>query len=118
MPGRYARVVVAVAPSHLDRPFDYLIPDGVEVRIGQRVGVVFAGRRRAGWVVDVVDQPDAEPERVRPLEAVHGDWSWFDRDDLTLWRWVADRYAAGLADVLRHALPPRVAAVEREAGQW
>src|SRR5690606_38586509 len=33
----------------------------------------------------------------------------FDAQDLTLYRWVSDRWAGTLADVLRHALPRRVA---------
>src|SRR5919198_685672 len=35
---------------------------------------------------------------------------------LELLRWVAARYAGSLADVLRLAVPPRVAAVERDPG--
>ena len=111
---RYARVIVDVAPAHLDRPFDYRIPDGVEVGVGQRVRVVFAGRRRPGWVVDVATTTDTAVDRIRDLTAVEGDDAWFDAGDLQLFTWVARRYAATVAGVLRHALPARVAAVERE----
>jgi primosomal protein N' (replication factor Y) len=79
---------------------------------------VFAGRRRTGWVVGLAEQPSTEAERVRPLALVQGERSWFDPDDLRLYRWVADRYCAPLASVLRHALPARVAAVEAEATRW
>ena len=111
---RYARVVVDVAPAHLDRPFDYLVPDGTEVGVGHRVRVVFAGRRRPGWVVDVGDTTDTDPARIRELAVVEGSDPWFDAEDLQLFSWVARRYAATLAGVLRHALPARVAAVEKE----
>ena len=118
MSGRYARVVVDVAPAHLDRPFDYRVGDGDEVAVGSRVGVSFSGRRRTGWVVGLSDTPQTDVERVRPLDTVDGALPWFDEADLDLLRWVAARYAATLADVLRHALPPRVAAVEAEADRW
>ncbi len=111
---RFARVVVDVAPAHLDRPFDYRIPAETAVCVGHRVRVVFAGRKRAGWVVAVGDTTDTDAAKIRPLVAVEGDEPWFDVADLTVYRWVADRYASTLADVLRHALPRRVAAVERE----
>jgi primosomal protein N' (replication factor Y) len=39
---RYVQVVVDVTPAHLDRPFDYLVPPGVELGVGQRVRVPFA----------------------------------------------------------------------------
>lgn len=113
----YARVCVDVAPAHLDRPFDYLVPEGVAAGIGSRVRVVFNGRRRLGWVVGLRSDTDADQARIRSLVAVEGDRAWFDEADLRLYRWVADRYAGTLADVLRHALPPRVAAVEREQGE-
>lgn len=113
---RYAQVIVDVAPAHLDRPFDYRVPEGQTVGVGRRVRVTFSGRRRTGWVVGVGDQTEAD--RVRDLDAVVGDAAWFDADDLTLYRWVADRYAGTLADVLRHAMPARVAAVEAEAAEW
>ncbi|MGH8896918.1 MAG: hypothetical protein ACRDZ4_07845, partial [Egibacteraceae bacterium] len=114
----YARVVVDVAPAHLDHPFDYVVPEGIDVRVGQRVRVPFAGRRRVGWVVEVGAEPGTEPDRVRPLTAVDGPTVWFDVEDLRLYRWVADRFAGSLADVLRHALPPRVVRVEAEAAAW
>ena len=114
MDPRYARVIVDVAPAHLDRPFDYLIPEGMPLVVGQQVRVVFAGRRRTAWVVELADSTDTPPERVREITAVDGDQPWFDADDLRLYRWVAGRYGAILADVLRHALPRRIAAVERE----
>ena len=110
----YARVVVDVAPAHLDRPFDYVVPDGMAVAIGSRVRVVFNGRARAGWVVGVEEEPSATVERVREIDRVDGSLTWFDEDDLPLFRWVADRYAGTVADVLRHALPQRVAAVGEE----
>ena len=114
---RYARVVVDVAPDHLDRPFDYRVPDGAAVAVGQQVRVSFSGRRRDGWVVDLAEQPETAAARVQPLLAVHPAVL-FDEAGLRLFRWVAGRYAAPLASVLRHALPPRVAGVEREASRW
>ena len=115
---RYARVCVDVRPAHLDRPFDYALEEGVEPVAGQRVVVPFAGRRRTGWVLGVGEDTDADPERVKPLHRLAGDVAWFDEDDLALYRWVARRWAGTLADVLRHAVPPRVAAVEAEAARW
>lgn len=105
-----------VAPAHLDRPFDYRVPDGQSVGVGSCVRVTFAGRRRTGWVVGLGEESEAD--RVRDLDAVVGAGAWFDEQDLALWRWVADRYAGTLADVLRHALPRRVAGVDLEAAGW
>jgi len=66
-------------------------------------------------VLDVVGEPAAGAERIRPLHDVDGAVRWFDALDLRVARWVADRYAGTLASVLRHAVPDRVAHVDREA---
>lgn len=114
----YARVVVDVGPAHLDRLFDYLIPDGVDVGVGSRVRVGFNGRPRTAWVADVVATPSTDVDRIKPLDRVDGSVRWFTAADLRTWRWVADRYAGTLSGVIRHALPARVVRVEREAGGW
>ncbi len=112
---RIARVVVEVEPLHLDRPFDYLIPDDVEVVAGQRVQVLFSGRVVRGLVVATTDETDVDATRLRPLTRVLGEHVWVRPDELDLLRWAADRYGAPLADVVRHALPNRTVDVERRA---
>ncbi|HUG83918.1 MAG TPA: hypothetical protein VMM13_05100, partial [Euzebya sp.] len=115
---RYARVVVDVGPAHLDRLFDYLVPEGEQVTVGSRVRVGFNGRPRTAWVAEVTDQPSTDVARIRPLDRVEGSTRWFGPDDLLVWRWVADRYAGTLSGAIRHALPPRIARVEAEAAGW
>jgi primosomal protein N' (replication factor Y) (superfamily II helicase) len=107
--------VVEVEPLHLDRPFDYLVPDDVEVVAGQRVQVSFAGRRVRGLVVEVAASSDVPLARLRPLAKVLGDHVWVREDELEVLRWAAARFGAPLADVVRHALPARTIDVERRA---
>lgn len=115
---RYARVIVDVEPLHLDRPFDYAVPEDLTVVVGHEVRVSFSGRRRIGWVIDTADRTDADPARVKHLLEVRGPLPRFDVDDLRLCRWVARRWGGTLASVLRHALPRRVAAVEASIDGW
>lgn len=114
---RVARVAVEVEPAHLDRPFDYLVPDDLhhEVGVGSRVEVVFAGRRRRALVTDLATATEVPPDRLRPLRRVFGPHAWMTPDELAVARWAAQRYAAPLGMVLRHALPARVVDVERRA---
>jgi primosomal protein N' (replication factor Y) len=110
-----ARVVVDVPLFHLDRAFTYRVPERLRgsVWLGTRVKVPFGSRRRVdGWVVGWTEEL---PEDARDLERVVSPVPAFDADGLDLLYWVADRYAGTLSDVLRLAVPPRVAAVERDA---
>ncbi|MDX1620207.1 MAG: hypothetical protein R3320_04405 [Nitriliruptorales bacterium] len=114
---RYAKVIVEVEPYHLDRRFDYRLPDEPEhpVQVGSRVEVVFAGRRRRGLVVALVDEPATDPAKIRPLRRVFGPHRWLELADIELAEWAAGRFGGSVADVIRHALPDRVVDVERRA---
>lgn len=114
---RVARVVVEVEPFHLDRPFDYLVPDDEALVPGQRVQVAFAGRSVRGLVVEVGEDSEVPLERLRPIRRVLGEHVWVTPDELEVLRWAATRYGAPLADVIRHALPARTVDVERRAAE-
>jgi primosomal protein N' (replication factor Y) (superfamily II helicase) len=109
-----ARVVVDVPLFHLDRAFTYRVPERLRgsVWLGTRVKVPFGSRRRVdGWVVGWTEEL---PEDARDLERVVSPVPAFDAEGLDLLHWVAERYAGTLSDVLRLAVPQRVAAVERD----
>ena len=95
---------------HLDRVFDYAVPEDLaEVALpGVRVRVRLAGRLMDGFVLERAEGSDWE---LVPLSSVHGP-PVLTEEVATLCRAVADRYAGTLADVLRFAVPPRHARAE------
>ena len=109
-----ARVAVDVPLPHLDRVFDYEIPQAMAAaaRPGHRVRVRFSGRLVDGFIVDVAD---SSGHRLQPLQRVVTDYPVLTPEVLRLCRAVADRYAGSLADVLRAAIPPRHARAEKSA---
>ena len=109
-----ARVVLDLQPAHLDQPYDYLVPatmaddaqPGVRSRRGSG-GRTSRLRRRAPG--------DVGPRRPARAAAAGGvRRAGADAAGARAVRAVADRYAGTLADVLRLALPPRHARVEKE----
>ena len=118
---RIARVAVEGAPFHLGDQLDYVVPDGMDVAVGHRVELSFAGRRTRGLVVEIDVVSDLAPSRLRPIGRLLGDVPWTDADGVDLLRWAAARFAAPLGDVVRHAFPGRVVDEERRAlaaGGW
>ncbi|WP_159447699.1 primosomal protein N' [Streptoalloteichus hindustanus] len=110
-----ARVVVDVPLAHLDRPFDYLVPDRLDddVTPGCRVRVRFAGKVVDGYVLERVEE-SAHPGRLAYLDRVVSSEPVLPPATAALARAVADRYAGMLVDVLRLAIPPRHARAEAE----
>lgn len=111
-----ARVVLDVQATHLGQTFDYLI-DGKQsesVRPGVMVRVRFGGRRVNGVVWERTDHSDTPFSSLRYLERVlnpHVVVPASMREDVTL---IADAYGGTRANILRLAVPPRVARVEQE----
>ncbi len=122
-----ARVLVDKGVLHLDRYFDYAVPEELDAdaRPGVRVRVRFGagrhrvrdGRREGGGLVDgFLVERLAASDYSGPLAAlaqVVSPEPVLDEELLGLARAVADRYAGSLADVLQLAVPPRSARAER-----
>jgi primosomal protein N' (replication factor Y) (superfamily II helicase) len=108
-----ARVAVDVPLAHLDRPFDYLVPERLAetARPGCRVRVRFAGQLTGGYLLSR-EAASEHPGRLAFLERVVSPEPVLTPEIASLAREVADRYAGTLADVLRLAIPPRHAAAE------
>ena len=109
-----ARVCIDSPLSHLDRLFDYQIPDefGDQVVVGCRVRVRFAGRLLDGYVLDKIATSE-HSGRLAPLIRVISAEPVLSPAVARLTRAVADRYAGTLSDVLRLAIPPRRARPEK-----
>lgn len=112
-PRRFARVAVDVSLAHVDRLFDYEIPDRFAERAlpGVRVRVIFAGQRVDGFIVDV-DVTRDPTVQLRELELVLGAERVLTPAVVKLVRGVADHYCGTFADVVRMAVPPRHARTE------
>ncbi|MEU8974173.1 primosomal protein N' [Streptomyces monashensis] len=122
-----ARVLVDKGVLHLDRYFDYAVPEELDeqaqpgVRVRVRFGAgrhrVREGRREGGGLIDgFLVERRAESDYSGPLAAlaqVVSPEPVLSEELLGLARAVADRYAGSLADVLQLAVPPRSAAAEK-----
>lgn len=109
-----ARVMVDVALPHLDRLFDYLVPEPLDAAVvpGVRVRVRFAGSLVDAWVLERVTETDHEG-RLGRIERVVSPIPVLTPEIAALVRAVADRYAGTFWDVARTAIPPRHAAAEK-----
>lgn len=100
---------MAVPRLELDRPFTYLLPEGVAAPVGSLVSVPFHGRTVKGWVLGAAEDL---PTKVLKVRRVLSTGPLFRERDLRVYRWVSRRYLAPLAAVIDRAHPPRVASEE------
>ncbi|RBY76761.1 primosome assembly protein PriA [Geodermatophilus sp. TF02-6] len=109
-----ARVVVDVPLAHLDRPFDYAVPEtmAAEIRAGCRVRVRFAGQLVDGFVLEL-GETSGHGGELAPLAKLVSPEPVLTAQVAALARSVADRWGGTATDVLRLAVPPRRAAAEK-----
>ncbi len=110
-----ARVAVDSGLAHLDRPFDYAVPESLAeaAQAGCRVRVRFAGRLVDGVLLGRAETTESG-RALAPLASLVSAEPVLAQEVAELARAVADRWAGSLFDVLRLALPPRHARVEAE----
>ncbi|CAI3798535.1 primosomal protein N' [Pseudarthrobacter sp. MM222] len=110
-----ARVLIESSLPHLDRPFDYSVPADLDAaaRPGVRVKVRFNGQELPGYLVERTAESDAGHALV-PLHKVVSPVPVLTAAVAELAGRVAARYAGTLSDVLRVAVPPRMAKLEKE----
>ena len=108
-----AHVVLSSGLAHLDRPFDYLIPDDLvnRVQVGVRVRAKLAGRLCDGVVV-AVDHEQEPGVKLAPIEKLVSNQVVATPAQLNLARHVADHWAGTQDEVLRWAIPARHATTE------
>ncbi|MDO4791088.1 MAG: hypothetical protein Q3999_01225 [Buchananella hordeovulneris] len=112
-----ARVLLQVPLPHLNQTLDYLVPEkwDEQAQPGARVIVTLAGRKVEGFLVERATE--SKHHRLAELVKVISPVAVLRPEILHLAQAVASRNAGALADVLRHAIPPRHARAENKALQ-
>ena len=109
-----ARVVLDNPLPHLDRLFDYEIPEELDdvCAPGVKVKVKFSNRNMEAWVVEKIGL-SSHHKKLSEISKVISNYPVLIPEILTLSQIVADRFIGNLTDVLRFAIPPRQAKIEK-----
>ena len=110
-----ARVHLETGVPHLDRTFDYLVPEelGEQAQPGTRVRAKFGHQNLNGFIIDRLSKTDAQIQ-LQLLDKVLSPQPVLPQLNYRLCQQVAARFAGTVADVLRSAVPPRVASVDKQ----
>ena len=102
-----AKVAVQNAVYHFDELYSYIVADGRKDIVGCRVMVPFGkgDAARQGVVIEVIEVPDEETEKLKCLGAVLDESPLFDDKMLALASFMKERTFCTLYDALRTMLP-------------
>lgn len=95
-------------------PF-YALPEGVTVRLGERVQVPFSGRTYSAVVTDPDAHPEIDTARIKEILALEEGIRPVTAAEIRLWRFISEYYLCTLGEVYLAAYPPRRIAGEKTA---
>lgn len=110
-----ARVWVDTGVFHLDTPYDYWVPEDLTevVQVGIRVEVEFGASLQEAIVIERVES-SANAGNLKQILKVLSSNPVATQQTLELFRLVARRWAGSPYDIIRSAIPPRIASVDKE----
>ncbi|NLR25218.1 primosomal protein N' [Rothia dentocariosa] len=119
VPYPVARVRLDNTLPHLDRTFDYQVPAELseEAVPGARVRVRFGSQRVTGFIAERAETTDVA-KGLQPLLSVLSRIPAVSAEIFDLAEALADRYASTVANVLRLAVTPRVASLDKQYAQF
>ncbi len=99
----FAKVIVDIAHSQVDRIFEYSCPQ--DLSVGCRVKVPFGGRIVEGFVIEVCETPSFPAEKIKPVHSVYDEAPALVPECFYLMHEIAQRYRVPKAVALRLFLP-------------
>ena len=116
VPNPVARVRVDSTLPQVDRTFDYRVPAELseDAVPGARVRVLFNGHELTGYIEERAATTDWTRTSLLPLKSVLSRVPSVAPEIFALAEALADRYASTVANVLRLAVPPRIAALDKK----
>ena len=116
VPNPVARVRVDSTLPQVDRTFDYRVPAELseDAVPGARVRVLFNGHELTGYIEERAATTDWTRTSLLPIKSVLSRVPSVAPEIFALAEALADRYASTVANVLRLAVPPRIATLDKK----
>ncbi len=103
---KYAGIIVDVKIAAVDKIFHYRIPEKLkQIEPGHRVLVPFGNRKVEGYVVELVDAVDIEPDKIRNIVKLLDQEPILTEEQLEVARWMAQEYNGLYSQALQLFLP-------------
>jgi len=97
--------VDVILPVPLERMFTYIVPEGMTVKVGERVVVSLGCSKTYVGLVARVHQTKPEGYEVKPVQQVMDAEPIVTEQQLMLWYWISDYYLSPIGEVYKAALP-------------
>lgn len=101
-----AEVIVDVLSSNVDKVFDYKVPEGMNVVVGDRVDVPFGPRKVDGFVINIKDTSSYDTTKLKDIISKKDAQPLLSQNMVRLCFFMKQKFYLRLADTIRLFLPP------------
>ena len=101
----FAEIIIDQDAKALDKVFEYIIPDALDVNIGMRVYVPFGKRVLQGYIINIKDNCDYDKDKLKSIISKIEDFPAIKPQMLELMKFMAKKNHLKLASILRLFLP-------------
>ena len=106
----YAKVMVDVAHSNVDRLFTYEVPNDLAVTAGQRVLIPFGGNNRSieGFVLELSENAPDNIGTIKRIVRAMEPYPALTAEQIELAKWISKSYHCLLVEALRLMIPAQL----------
>ena len=97
--------IQVILPLRLEWEPYYALPEGVRVKVGDRVRVLFARKEYVGAVSAVDVKPQTEESRILPILGVEDNLPKVLPEEIRFWKAISDYYLCSVGEVYKAAYP-------------
>lgn len=97
--------ISVIIPLKIEWEPSYYVEAPLNLEIGERVKVIFAGKEYSGVVSAVNITPDTDPAKIKSIQKVETELERILPEEITLWRHVAEYYMCTIGEVYKAAYP-------------
>ena len=101
----FGEVIIDQDARALDKVFEYVIPDGMEIEPGQRVYLPFGNRTLQGFVIKVKNDCDYDKTKLKKIISKIDEYRAIKPEMLELMKFMAKKNHLTLASILRLFIP-------------
>lgn len=103
----YAGVIVDISHEKLDKIFQYSVPEDIAsvISIGNKVNIPFGAGHRMGYVVNLSNTPEIDPDKIRPLDGIVKSSTTIDERMIKLAYWMKTNYGSTINQALKTVIP-------------
>jgi len=104
----FASVVIDQDTKALDKEFDYLIPDGMNIQKGMRVRVPFGARVLQGFVIDTKESSNYNSAKIKAIIEPIEEFPILKKEMLSLMKFMCEKYHLRMTSVLKLFVPSEI----------